>query len=1414
MKKIINIILLLTVSIALGDTYIVKFKNQPDNLTTFQSKYNGIKLSPAIIGNHLNNDKSKNSFLSAPQISRLKELQKYYIVETDNPEILQSIPEITGITPNYIYKAETLYNVPNDKLYNSQWSLKQVSAQSAWQKATGKGVIIGLIDTGIDFEHEDLRNKLWINNPEDINKNGQFDPWPSDEIVNNISGDLNGIDEDGNGYIDDVIGFDLVDQEYTNYGDYSIPDAIPEDEGEHGTPVAGIMAAETDNNEGISSIAPDALILTAKCLDATGNGEADDIANAIIYAVINGADILNFSFGEVYHSPIIHDAIKFAYSSGVTMVASSGNNGWALIHYPSDYPEVISIGGTDENGNRFGKSNYGSFLDFIAPGYFVYTTGINDTYSRESGTSISAPIVSGAAALLKEKNPDLKPEEIRGILHASAYDIEEEGWDEKTGSGIIDISKALDFTGKTDINIYSPEFQSVINHKNNEKVQFIGNVITPLFDKYEVFYGEGILPENWDKIGETKFTQIKDSVIAEYDFTKYPDNADDYFTIRILVYLKNKKTIERRFRYLYSNDSLKLKLVSFNQRDGFEENRLIHFIYAQTNIPAIARVEYRKKGSEEYQIASDQVSKETYHLIKIENFVYDTEYEARAVFISDSVQSVTEEFEFTVNYLHFTEENFNRKNYSFQRSYITEKAEEIYNNNKKIITINDLSNLSIGQTYLYQLSEGKFEQTEIGQQGWIGVGYGDSDGDGVIEFLGKGNGKTVIYEKNTSTDKFFNNLVYESNDGEINWAEHFYDLDGDGDDEIIANDSYSYYVIDYKNNNYEKSAVAALPENLAPYGVNNNSLIDDFDGDGKPELVHSNSYGFLYIHEYAGNSFVNEFTDSSIISASNQYFTKADINNDGLPEIIQLSAGTRFLFSRDLPVKNIWYLRVFGYDSGEYKQLTDYVFFGTREGYILRLGFSYRNGLGAGNIDNILGDEVIISVFPNLYVLGFDDNLNPKPMWHYPFALSNKVIVDDFDENGINEIGFSAFDSTYFYEYNIGNDAPATPTGIDGWSLSDTSVYLEWDKISDAELYQIYIIDFSGNNPTAELTSLTETNEIKIDSLEKNQYYSFAVVSYNSQTQNNLSEFSEVIEIYTHNLYFPKNIEFINEHTFKINYSGSLKIGTHNTGSFEIISDNLKIFPQTAVMSGDTSVIITMPFSLKSGDYKIIIDKIRDKYNSFTIKDTLGFNINITEDGQELYLKQLEIFSQNLIKLKFSEKVNAEEATNPENYVIKPFGNVEYIDMGTDDSTFVLMNISTFFRSNAARGFDYTLTAKNITSQNGSEMTKGPGNTLGFVISAQTLDNAYIYPNPVKLSDFSETYFANITKNATVSVLSLDGSLLRKLVENDGNGGIEWDLKDETGKTLQPGIYLFKVEGINDSGYNQGPILKKFMIIK
>jgi hypothetical protein len=311
--------------------------------------------------------------------------------------------------------------VPNDSLFPLQWGLDKIIAPDAWEIERGdEEIAIGILDTGVDWDHPDLFGVLWVNSGEDRNANDRIDP-----------ADINGVDDDHNGYIDDIIGWDFVDvpiEEVWPGEDAGPPDWNPMDFYGHGTQCGGIIVASTDNEKGVAGTGWHTRLISLRTMYKDNNGEAVGswfhTAKAIVYAVEMGARIISMSFGGEY-SQVVRDAIDYADSLGVLAVAAAHNFNSIDPVYPAALENVVAVAATDWHDRKTYFSNYGEWIDICAPGLGIYSTHFDDTYFPLSGTSMSTPNVSGVAALIASHTPAFTDEELRGILLSSADPIDE-----------------------------------------------------------------------------------------------------------------------------------------------------------------------------------------------------------------------------------------------------------------------------------------------------------------------------------------------------------------------------------------------------------------------------------------------------------------------------------------------------------------------------------------------------------------------------------------------------------------------------------------------------------------------------------------------------------------------------------------------------------------------------------------------------------------------------------------------------------------------------------------------------------------------------------------------------------------------------------------------------------------------------
>lgn len=388
---------------------------------------------------------------------------------------------------------------------DDQWGLWKVgftpfdSPSSAWKIETGEGkpVVVAVIDSGLDITHPDLSlDNLWRN---------------EGEIPGNF------IDDDGNGYIDDTFGWNFID--WNN---------VPFDNNGHGTFVAGIIAAKSNNGIGIAGINQGVIIMPIKATNDMGHSNNFDIYRAIVYAVDNGASIINISIGGNGLSKLEQIAVDYAYSNGVIVIVAAGNQGKELVDYgPSGLQKVLTVAALDVSGRKRGSSNYGPTVAITAPGEEIISLRARETdflrrlgggsgilgedrlYYKSTGSSFATPFVSGVASLMKARNSDITNTELEGALMGSALDIEEPGWDVRSGAGLLNARGALTATKDKILTSRITRIEKVKEGKKIVSYKIYGVASGGLFKDYSLSVGKGKKPKKWTSVSSPS-KEVKD----------------------------------------------------------------------------------------------------------------------------------------------------------------------------------------------------------------------------------------------------------------------------------------------------------------------------------------------------------------------------------------------------------------------------------------------------------------------------------------------------------------------------------------------------------------------------------------------------------------------------------------------------------------------------------------------------------------------------------------------------------------------------------------------------------------------------------------------------------------------------------------------------------------------------------------
>ncbi|MGE3825461.1 MAG: S8 family serine peptidase, partial [Bacteroidia bacterium] len=309
----------------------------------------------------------------------------------------------------------------------------KIDAEQAWDITTGSSsVVIAIVDNAVLHSHQDLAANRWVNTTE---QNG-----------------ITGFDDDLNGYTDDIYGFDVADSDGNPEPPSGTLNSSPF---KHGTHVAGIAAAATNNNMGVASLGYNCKFMSVKCSPNSGGGdELPSAQDGVFYAMRAGADIISMSYGGAGGALVSELVLNQAYAAGIVLIAAAGNDNTNTVHFPAAYSNVIAVGATDQNDAKSSFSNYGNWIDVMAPGVSIYSTltESGNTYGNLSGTSMATPLVAGLAALVLSDEPGLTPAQVKAKMQQGCENIDAQnsGFIGQLGAGRINAFHALSPVGIKD----------------------------------------------------------------------------------------------------------------------------------------------------------------------------------------------------------------------------------------------------------------------------------------------------------------------------------------------------------------------------------------------------------------------------------------------------------------------------------------------------------------------------------------------------------------------------------------------------------------------------------------------------------------------------------------------------------------------------------------------------------------------------------------------------------------------------------------------------------------------------------------------------------------------------------------------------------------------------------------------------
>ena len=952
-------------------------------------------------------------------------------------------PTVEYAQPNYLnHLCSTTAGKPNDFFYEHQWALQAIDAPKAWKIEKGsRDVVIAIVDTGVDYNHEDLRSRIWIN-PGEI--------------------DDNGLDDDGNGYADDIRGWDFADSPgLPSDMDYLDRDNDPMDEDGHGTHVSGVAAAVPDNSEGIAGVTWNCRIMAlrggAKFL------EDDDVSAAIVYAADNGAHIINMSWGGEHLSYIIRDVIEYAYSRGCVLVAAVGNDDRPAVIYPALHKHVIAVGATDRWDKKAEFSNYGPGVDVVAPGHKVFGTTPNDKYSDWSGTSMATPVVCGVAALMLSKRPGLTSEEVAQILRSSADGIDDPLF---ADVGRVNAVKALTASSSLIAHITSPDngagadtaltisgtaagfhfrgFQLEYRHVSDIDFHTDMQQHAPIFRDMD-----------WKPIGRFQSAARIDDLLGNWDVARLDEGT---YLVRLRVL--GHDDLEAEDRVILNIDHSPPEITELRAVPRLDGDRYRYAVTWRTDDPTSGELYYRAIASES----------------GFEKLIYSSVTNGHAIYASDEIAPGSYEYFVTatntaglvtvddnngdyylleIKALWITSDGFLETAVDIPATHPVSGTADFDGDGWTEIVGMESTKWQYDTVKIYERDEsGGYEEVFASDADYFPWDVGDTDGDGLFEILGSKKDVTALYES-PSAGSYPTEKIWRV---EGIWGGQIADMDLDGKKEIISRhlDTSEIYIYENRGDN-SYLRVARLPN---PTEGDNylaaTSAISDFDGDGRIEIAIGDEDGDLFIYENTVDDRYSHIWTGGVPHSRIRSVTAGDLDGDGKDEFVvgSLSAGP------SSAARQRWIYAIFSCSGqDEYEAVW-------REEI---MGVKSKSAVSAADVDNDGRDEVIILVTPHLYIFKVTSRKSPgvgtlttsdwqlNPIWNHSASNTRWLITEDLDADGANDILLNDEDKLTTFRWSPAADMLIRrPWGLSATPLDEDEVELRWNGPSDARSYKIY----------------------------------------------------------------------------------------------------------------------------------------------------------------------------------------------------------------------------------------------------------------------------------------------------------------------------------------------------------------------
>jgi subtilisin family serine protease len=1243
-------------------------------------------------------------------------------------ENFAALEQVEFAQPNYLRRPA---QSARDSLYSAQWNLSEIGWRNDVQ---ADPVVVAIVDSGVEYDHPDLAGQLWFN---------------ASEV-----GGIGGVDDDGNGYIDDVVGWDFSDAPgLPGLGDYKERDADPRDESGHGTHVAGIVAAVVGNGRGIAGVAPNARIMVLRAgfnLPGGGYLEDDDVAAAIVYAADNGAQVINMSWGDPRPAPIVRDAVRYAAAAGAVLVAAAGNEGEDAVFYPARLRETIAVGAAAPGGEVLAFSNYGPSVDLVAPGQGILSLFLGGGYGERSGTSMAAPHVAGMAALLLGRYPHWQSQEVRAALIARARDVFSPGWDAFSGAGLLDFS-ALSLDAPPLARIDSPEQDDVLGGEKAAVKLRLARV-----DEWQLTWGVGAEPQTWTVLAEGGA-----GAVGEVGW-------DVQGAVGGLYQLR----LRARWQGLWLEDRVRVKIQQtalaiddLRVSQALAEGRWVRVVEWSTSAETAGRLVLERAGVRAHEELVPAARTQRVLLpIDLAEGNYELKVRAEGGKLIGHWQSGGEIEVAAPSVAHWPLQVAGELPAGYLLPMMTD-----FNGDGagEIVQMGYGGGQQYNAADYYQWATAGLQRVFNSLALYIPWNVQDGDGDGLAEMLAVDAQRVRLFEA-PRAGAFPSRLAWEQRDV---WGGEVGDLDGDGAPEYFLRSAKGGYFQVFEraaDDEYEELAV------LNPAGSSSGQLelgqrqvIGDLDGDGRGDLMAGDSGGGLFVFEAIADNRYREVWrqegegDARIVGGG------VDLDGDGECEFV---VARYFDDAFDIAARR-WSIEVYGaIGRDEYALEWQAQVLGASLG---GSGISYGDLNGDGSL------EWTLVTAPDIYVFSSPAADQYEAVWHEYATATQRPFVGDLDGDGRAELAYNTAEQVRVVADRGQLGALYSPAALTAYALDQERAQLEWQRVAGAVAYRVY--------RDALLLGQTPDFSYIDGGLQEGEVYRYYVRAVAADGQEGARSVERTV--------VPEPapailaVTRITSTQLAVEFSAPMASVAHGAHLFRVAPD-IGIANSAIGDRGMRRIVLGFAQVLPdSGIYTLHVENLRGA--SAALLDSLSrhFLFTLTPVKVAARLLEARALSADKVRLVFDKEI---QAAGDLREFLQIDGGVELREISVNGAEVLLTLVGSAPLRPLGRA--YNIAINGLLDIDGLAVV----GTSRFLYAAPDLRAATAFPNPYHASRGDLT-FGFLPPQAEIYIYDIQGHLLRVLAEQDGDGGITWAGDNSEGQMLAAGIYYYRIAAAGKS---------------